>query len=53
VATVWFERKADHTKTLVPAMKHTLRARFESEKEAVQAALAFGDQCARDNKTGL
>lgn len=53
IPVVWFERLSDHQKPLVPAQKHTIQHNFDSEDDAIQAALAYGHQKAEANDTGL
>lgn len=40
VASALFERKSDHAamKTLIPAMRHVIKERFEDPQEALSAA---------------
>jgi hypothetical protein len=52
-AFVFFERKADASKTLSPGMRHHIRHDYGSEAEALQAAAAYAAQTILQGETGL
>ena len=52
-ASVLFERKIDHARTLVPAIRHKISATFLSRDEAMQTALRYARDSARSGEVGL
>jgi|AraplaDrversion2_2_1032049.scaffolds.fasta_scaffold00773_72 hypothetical protein len=52
-AFVFFERKADASKTLAPGMRHHLPQDYESEGMAIEAGIQYAHQCIQDGQTGL
>jgi hypothetical protein len=42
MASVLFERKADHQYNRVPGMRHNLTTPFDNDKQAMQAAISYG-----------
>ncbi|MBY4692780.1 hypothetical protein K6W21_01585 [Burkholderia latens] len=52
-ASVLFERKSDHVRTLVPAMRHKLTERFNDRDVAMQAALQYAHDRAYSGDVGF
>ena len=53
VASVMFERKADHVNDLVPGMRHKLKQHFSSREEAMQAAISHAHAKIADGTTNI
>ncbi|MGO4278252.1 hypothetical protein [Cupriavidus sp. RAF20_2] len=52
-AVVNFQRKSDMNETRIPGMAHKIKAEFESEAQAIDAAQQYGHQTARRGDVGL
>ncbi|WP_186270068.1 hypothetical protein [Burkholderia gladioli] len=52
-ASVLFERKSDHVRSLVPAMRHKLTETFSDRDVAMQAALQYAHDHAHSGDVGL
>jgi hypothetical protein len=50
---VQFERKADHRNTLVDSKSHYVKADFDTERDAFDAAFEYAHQCVKVNGTGF
>lgn len=48
-ASVLFELKVDHRHTRVSGVRHKLSAPFESDKQAMQAAISYGTTVAEQS----
>lgn len=51
--SVLFERKIDHVRELVPAIRHKLRTVFDTSEEAMQAGIDHGHSCIKQGEVGL
>lgn len=50
---VYFQRKSDLTKDLVPGMRHRIKATFKTRNQALAAGADFGFDRARKDETAL
>ncbi len=53
IPTVSFERKGDYGKELVHSRRHWIKAEFDDEQRAVQAAIEYGQKRAERGEVGL
>lgn len=55
IAWVTFERKADHAaaKSLIPGMRHLIKAKFASESDARKAAVVMAHEKIEAGDVGL